>query len=646
MLTECYATLVESSPAGVDAWSVINAVETSGIGTFELDLVRKVSRRSHRHDQLFGYTGLQPNWSRDVAERNVLSADTLKLRNAFEKAAAGQDIFIAIRVRWPDDTVHTIQIRGRAELDVDRKPLRVSGIASDVTGGLIEFEAGHNLSTRVEWFTAAVQSSEDAILTVDQQSRITSWNPAAERLFGYTAAEAIGMSTMRLSPPEMQEAALTLANSVMNGEGAKRFQTTRISKQGRRFDASITWSPIYSQGGQIIGRAVIVRDVTEQLQAQLELRQAQKMEAMGQLTGGVAHDFNNILTVITGALDLLEDSGSRKPEIAKLVALTDEAAQRGAELTHHLLAFARKQPLRPRSTDVYTTVADTVRLLRPALGEKVQIALASAPSSWRAMIDPSQLSNAIVNLTLNARDAMPEGGVVTIECSNMTVSNEGAADVAPGDYVVITIRDTGHGVADEHLSRVFEPFFTTKPAGEGTGLGLSMVYGFIKQSDGHIQFSSRVGEGTAVKLYLPRAWQPNWEENVNVSGKQRMPTGHETILVVEDDQLVRALAVSQLISLGYRILQAADGAEALEVLASHPEIDLLFTDVILAGKINGPALAAEARSRAPTLKVLFTSGYTDNAINQNSGLDPGALLLPKPYRRGDLSDMLRRALRS
>jgi signal transduction histidine kinase len=379
-----------------------------------------------------------------------------------------------------------------------------------------------------------------------------------------------------------------------------------------------------------------------------QVRQAQKMEAIGQLTGGVAHDFNNILTVITGTIEILEDAVKDRPHLTQITDMISAAASRGADLTKHLLAFARQQPLQPRSTDVNALVIDDARLLRSTLGEQIEIDSMLAHDAAPALIDPSQLSTAILNLALNARDAMPNGGKLTLETKNVVLDENYASmnsEVKPGNYVMIAVSDTGEGIPGSLLDKVFEPFFTTKDVGKGSGLGLSMVYGFVKQSNGHIKIYSEEGHGTTVKLYLPQAAgvadAPATE--TGISGGEH---GDESILIVEDDALVREYVVTQISRFGYHTLAASNAAEGLAIINGAERIDLLFTDVIMPGGMNGRQFATEALKRRPGLKVLYTSGYTDNAIVHHGRLDAGVLLLPKPYLSSDLARMIRTALAS
>jgi signal transduction histidine kinase len=379
-----------------------------------------------------------------------------------------------------------------------------------------------------------------------------------------------------------------------------------------------------------------------------QVRQAQKMEAIGQLTGGVAHDFNNILTVIIGTIEILSEAVKDRPQLAQITNMMGAAAARGADLTQHLLAFARRQPLQPRSVDVNALVVEAARLLRPTLGEQIEIESMLAHDSAPALIDPSQLSTAILNLALNARDAMPDGGKLTLETKNVVLDDNYAAmnsEVTPGNYVLIAVSDTGEGIPASLLDKVFEPFFTTKDIGRGSGLGLSMVYGFVKQSNGHIRIYSEEGHGTTVKLYLPQAAGVA-DALPAEAGISEIERGDESILIVEDDALVREYVVAQISRLGYDTLAASNGAEALAIVDGPERIDLLFTDVIMPGSMNGRQLAIEAQKRRPGLKILFTSGYTENAIVHHGRLDAGVLLLPKPYLSADLARLIRIALAS
>jgi signal transduction histidine kinase len=396
---------------------------------------------------------------------------------------------------------------------------------------------------------------------------------------------------------------------------------------------------------EVFLRAREVEEARKKLEDEQRLRQTQKMEAVGHLTGGIAHDFNNILTVIIGMAEVLSEELAGNPASIASVRMIADAAQRGAEVTRHLLAFSRQQPLQPREADLNELVEDTVKLLRPTLGEQVEIQLALEDDAWSALVDPSHLTTALLNLAFNARDAMKEGGKLTLETGNVYLDEIYAAanvDVRPGEYVMVAISDTGSGIPETIRDKVFEPFFTTKETGKGTGLGLSMVYGFVKQSNGHVKIYSEEGHGTSIKLYLPRALEKTQEHEPLAAGE--LGGGGETILVVEDDPLVRQYASAQLTHLGYRAILTANGPEALAEIKKGIAFDLLFTDVIMPGGMNGRQLADVVRALKPDVRVLFSSGYTEDAIFHHGRLDPGVLLLPKPYRRSDLARMIRLAL--
>ncbi|MBR0715551.1 ATP-binding protein [Bradyrhizobium liaoningense] len=429
-------------------------------------------------------------------------------------------------------------------------------------------------------------------------------------------------------------------------EPFRKFEYRGRDAAGRVHHISVNGQPVFADDGRFLGYRGSATDLTEQHETEERLRQSQKMDAIGQLTGGVAHDFNNVLTVITGTIEILQEGLADKPQLAAIAQLIDDAATRGAEITTQLLTFARRQPLEPREIDVNGLVLETARLLKPILGEHISIETALAEDAWSAMADPSQLSSAIVNLAVNARDAMPGGGMLRLETANlafMSIADSGDGEVRPGEFVMIAVTDTGHGIPAEIRARVFEPFFTTKGIGQGTGLGLSMVYGFARQTGGTVRIESEEGRGTVVRLFLPRSvgQAAARAEPVQTPG---LPRGHETILVVEDDPLVQGYVIAQLGSLGYRTLVAGDGATALAFVDQGAKFDLLFTDVIMPGGINGKELADTIRARRASVKVLFTSGYTDNTLMHEGHLDPGVALLRKPYRKAELSRKLREVL--
>ena len=495
-----------------------------------------------------------------------------------------------------------------------------------------------------ETLAAVIDASPVAIICLAADRTVMVWSRAAEQIFGYSAEETVGKRYM-LVPPGGEAEFEDLVERALAGEVFRDAHVRRQRKDGSLVDISFSGAPMYGPDG-VRAVAYALTDITERHKLEQQLRQAQKMEAVGQLTGGIAHDFNNMLTVITGTIDILADAVADKPEIAAVAKLISEAADRGAELTSHLLAFARKQPLQPRKTDINDVATEVSKLLRPTLGEHVDIEWSLRKDLWPALVDPAQLVTAILNLAVNARDAMPGGGKLTFETSNVILDSAYAnahSEVQPGPYVMVAVSDTGPGIPAAIREKIFEPFFTTKDLGKGTGLGLSMVYGFVKQSGGHIKLYSEEGHGTTFKIYLPRA-DAQSGEFAGALPESQIEGGNETILVVEDDPIVRNSVTMQLESLGYKTLTAANAAEALSIIDSGAAFDLLFTDVIMRGSMNGSRLAEAAAKRCASLKVLFTSGYTENAIVHHGQLDPGVLLLTKPYRKSDLARMVRQAL--
>ncbi|MHC2019936.1 CHASE3 domain-containing protein [Methylobacterium sp. CM6247] len=389
------------------------------------------------------------------------------------------------------------------------------------------------------------------------------------------------------------------------------------------------------------GFVLTISDMTKRAQAEGVLREAQKMQAIGQLTGGIAHDFNNLLQVILGNLEFVR---AKLTDDAKLQARIERAAwaaQRGATLTGQLLSFARKQPLAPAAIDLAETMPDLIPLLRRTLGEHIEVRYVETAGLWPAMADPAQLESAVLNLALNARDAMPGGGRLTIELGNKVLDQEYArrhAEVVAGDYTMVAVSDTGHGMTPEVTARVFEPFFTTKPDGKGTGLGLAMVFGFVKQSGGHVKIYSEPGDGTAVKIYLPRAIGTVAAIGQRSGVPMELPRGSATVLVVEDEAAVREIACAILSDLGYRVLEASDGEEALRVFGAHTaSVDLLLTDVVLPGMVRGRELSERITAIRPDVKVLFMSGYTENSIVHHGRLDDGVQLIGKPFKREQLA---------
>jgi PAS domain S-box-containing protein len=497
-----------------------------------------------------------------------------------------------------------------------------------------------------------IASMADAVLVVDAHGRMIFSNPAFVTMFGdkYPVASPEWKKLYQRYLPDgvtpFPEDETPIGRAMRGLEVDNVEILARNTETGKTRHIIANGRLMRDDTGRQTGAVLVYHDVTQAKETERQLRQAQKMDAVGQLTGGIAHDFNNILTVITGTIEILSDAVAQDPYLVEIAAMIDQAAQRGAELTQHLLAFSRKQPLIARDTNVNALITEATKLLRPSLGEQIEIEAALEEDCWPALVDPAQLTAALLNLAVNARDAMPGGGKLTLESGNV-ILDEGYAqahgEVAPGPYVMIAISDTGHGIPAAIRDKVFEPFFTTKDVGKGTGLGLSMVYGFVKQSGGHIKVYSEEGHGTTIKLYLPRAGEKA-EWLAEILPPKTLEGGRETILLVEDDRLVRNYVTGRLRALGYTTIIASDGASALAEIDREQHIDLLFTDVILPGRVNGREIADEAVKRRPGLKVVYTSGYTESAIVHHGRLNPGVLLLTKPYRKSDLALMIRRAL--
>jgi PAS domain S-box-containing protein len=527
---------------------------------------------------------------------------------------------------------------------------RMLGVALDRRAAA---ERALDLSERQ--FRILVESVTDcAIYMLDANGHVASWNTGAQRIKGYSAGEILGQHFSRFyvehdrrngAPQRALESALR--EGKFEGEG------WRVRKDGSQLWANAVIHPI-REDGELIGFAKVTRDVTERRKQQEALEkaqavffQAQKMEAVGQLTGGIAHDFNNLLTSIIGSIDLVERGGAiTAEEPRRLLGIAKRSAERGASLTQRLLAFSRRQALDPRQTDVNRLVAGMSELLHRTLGEGIGIETVLAGGIWRTFVDPNQLESALLNLAINARDAMPDGGKLTIETGNTYLDDDYAAmnaEVTAGQYVLIAVSDIGQGMPEAVMSRAFEPFYTTKSEGKGTGLGLSQVYGFVKQTGGHVKIYSEPGHGTTVKVYLPRHLmevqieEPPSRPDISVVGDG------QTILLVEDDEDVRDYTRAALTSLGYRVLEAGDGVNALRILEERPEVALLFTDVGLPG-MNGRRLVEEARNRLPDLKVLYTTGYARNAIVHHGLLDADVELLPKPFTVETLGRKIRQVL--
>jgi PAS domain S-box-containing protein len=541
------------------------------------------------------------------------------------------------RFQREDGSYAFVYDRGFFIRDAAGKAVRVVGAMTDLSDRKRREDILREQATLLD-------RAKDAILVRGLDRRIRYWNKAAETIYGISREEAIGKRIEEIVYHD-DTALFQQADAEVfeKGEWFGRFRQTAAG--GKIVTVDGHWTLLHDESGNPVGVLKIHTNVTERVDLELRLSQSQKLEAIGQLTGGIAHDFNNLLTVIIGNADTLVEELADRADLLPLVEMLRTAGERGAELTRQLLAFARRQALEPKIVSPNELINDMRNLLRRTLGENIELSVTQAADVSMISVDPTQFESALLNLCINARDAMHGGGKLMIETSNVILDQhytEQRVDVAPGAYVQISISDTGTGMSAADVARAFEPFFTTKPRGEGTGLGLSMVYGFVKQSGGHVAIYSELGHGTVVKLYLRQV--SGTPESKKVLPADELARTGESILLVEDDDLVRAHALQLLKSLGYRVLSAPNGPRALDVLRAGEPCDLLFTDVIMPGGMTGPALAEAARAIRPGLRVLYTSGYTENAIVHHGRVDPGINLLHKPYRKQELAAKLRSVL--
>jgi two-component system cell cycle sensor histidine kinase/response regulator CckA len=527
--------------------------------------------------------------------------------------------------------------------DANGNVVGLLGISRDITD---RKRAEEEIRQSQEKLRIHLEHTPLAVIEWDTEAQVTAWNPSAERLFGFSSQEAMGQHASFIVPPTFLEHVHKVGQDLLSQKGGTRSTNDNLTKDGRTISCEWYNTPLVDESGRVLGVASLVQDVSEQVALEERLRQSQKMEAIGRLAGGVAHDFNNLLTVIMGYSQILTDGLSAASPLADATTQIRAAADRAAGITRQLLAFSRKQVLLPRVIDLNDIMMNLDTMLRRLIGEDVEVLTVPGRDLGTVKADPGQIEQVIMNLALNARDAMPNGGKLTLETENTELDDAYAREhspLQPGRYVMLAVSDTGTGMSPAMQAHIFEPFFTTKEVGKGTGLGLSMVYGIVKQSGGYIWVYSEPGQGTTFKIYLPRVDQP--AEGI---GAEKRPAavqrGTETILLVEDDVQLRQLATSVLSHCGYKILSAASTEEGLALCrANHRDIRLLVTDVIMPG-MNGQQLAEQVKQISPRTRVLYISGYTSNAIVHYGVLDPGLWFLPKPFSLSALVAKVREVL--
>ena len=607
------------------------------------------------NDRVYAYSGAEPGTLADGGWARLVHPDDLAARTALWDAAlaSGEPFECEIRVMRRDGTYRWHMSRAAAVRDPGGQVVRWVGTTTDIDDQHAARAAlthqNLTLEARVQRELGqrdrAWKNSRDLQVIVDADGIIRAANEAWTTMLGWHPDEVVGRSHLDFSHPEHRQAdgtaLVTAGASVLSS-----YESRSLHKDGSYRWVSWASSPedlmVYASGRHVTAEKQAAADLQV---AQEQLRQSQKMEAVGQLTGGVAHDFNNLLQVISANLQLMAKHAAGNEKIERRLASAEDAVRRGAKLAGQLLAFSRRQALAPKAINVGRFVLAMEDMLGRTIGEAIDIEIRVCDGPWNAFIDPTQVENAVLNLAINGRDAMRGRGTLAMTVSNVALDQAYArqhADVLPGDYVRLAISDTGCGMTAEVMAQVFEPFFSTKPVGSGSGLGLSMVYGFVKQSGGHVEIQSQWGHGTTIELFLPRTQQ--LEDVIVAEDAGPVLGGSETILVAEDDDGVRATVVELLGDLGYRVLKAKDAASALTVIESGIAIDLLFTDVVMPGRIKSLALARSARQSLPGIAVLFTSGYAQTVISPGDRLEAGVDLLPKPYTREALARRIRHAL--
>jgi PAS domain S-box-containing protein len=633
--------------------------EIGQVGGVEVDLTDGL--RTRRSPEYLRIHGLPPDTAIDTHEdwaRRLHPGDRdATLRHFFDSINGDATEYRSeYRIIRPSDgEVRWIHVKAEIERAADGKALHLVGAHIDITERRRAEEAlrrlNETLEQQVEERTRERDRlwrvSDDLIGVANFEGHWVAINPAATAMLGWSEAELLAMPIASLWHPDDIASTFAYREQLVQGGPTVRFQNRYRHKDGSY--RWLSWSSTAEQGFiYALGRDVTAeRDAAEALRrAEEQLRQAQKMEAVGQLTGGIAHDFNNLLTGVIGSLDLMHKriAQGRFADVERYATLAATSANRAAALTHRLLAFARRQPLDPKPVNVNQLVHSIEDLLRRTIGETIELEIVAGGGLWATFCDPHQLESALLNLVINSRDAMPAGGRLTIETSNSHLDKFYAAeqrDVAPGQYVCLSVTDTGVGMSSAVRARAFDPFFTTKPIGQGTGLGLSMIYGFARQSEGHVRIYSEVDAGTTVKLYLPR-YRGAVEEAASGAVPETAATAQagETVLVIEDEASVRELVVEVLHDLGYRALEAGDGPSGLKILQSGERIDLLVSDIGLPG-MNGRQVAEAAREGRPDLKVLFITGYAENAAIAHGFLAPGMEMVTKPFAVDALAARIR-----
>jgi PAS domain S-box-containing protein len=601
------------------------------------------------NDQVYRYSGTRPGDLDDNRWASIVHPDDMAAASAswIAAVATGQTYETEFRIRRADGAWRWHLVRALPIVDDNGVVQRWVGTNTDIqdqksTTAMLQRQVEERTAERDRMW----QYATDVMMVAEHEGWITAINPAFTRLLGWEPAEIVGTSLYTLVHPDDMAATTAEMASLAGGAHTFKFEN-RTRRKGGGY-AILSWTAAPDQRFiHAVGRDMTAERATaeEMRRTALALQQSQKMEAIGKLTGGVAHDFNNLLQVISGNLQLLGGDVAGNAVAERRVENALAGVTRGAKLASYLLAFGRRQALDPRVVKIGRFIGAMEDMLRRSLGEEIEVETVISGGLWNTLVDTAQVENAVLNLCINARDAMEGVGKLTIEVGNAMLDDAYASahpELSAGQYVMIAVSDTGSGMSAEVLEQAFDPFFSTKPEGKGSGLGLSMVYGFARQSGGHVKIYSELGNGTTVKLYLPRSMDV---EDAPLPPETRAVVGgSETILVAEDDDGVRATVVELLSGLGYRVLKASDAASALSIVDSGMPIDLLFTDVVMPGALRSPDLARKARERQPGMAVLFTSGYTENAIVHGGRLDAGVDLLGKPYTREALARKVRHVL--